>query len=137
MTAKSNQEYYFQTNFAFHKIKNFIAQILSIPLYWFSYFVPRSHNIWIFGAWAGLRYADNSRHVFEYVCEKEPDIRPIWLSRDRTIVRDLRVSSSEAYFINSWKGFWISCRAGVVICSNGKTDVNQKWTPKTGQCVKL
>ena len=125
MTAKSNQGYIFQKNFTFLTIKLFIAQILSIPLYWLSYFVPRSHNIWVFGAWEGLRYADNSRHVFEYVCEKEPDIRPIWLSRDRMIVHNLRISWREAYLINSYKGFWISCRAGVVISSNGKDDINR------------
>lgn len=125
MTAKSNQGYIFQKNSAFLTIKLFIAQILSIPLYWLSYFVPRSHNIWVFGAWGGLRYADNSRHVFEYVCEKEPDIRPIWLSRDRMIVRNLRASGREAYLINTCKGFWISCRAGVVISSNGKEDINR------------
>lgn len=124
MTAKSNQDSIFQKNSVFHKIRLSIAQILSIPLYWLSYFVARSHNIWVFGSWEGLRYADNSRYVFEYVCEKEPDIRPIWLSRDRTIVRNLRGSGREAYLINTCKGFWISCRAGVVICCNGKTDVN-------------
>jgi CDP-glycerol glycerophosphotransferase (TagB/SpsB family) len=123
MVKRNN--YVLQGNSVYFKLKILIAQILSIPLYWFSYFVPRNHNIWIFGAWEGLRYADNSRHVFEYVCENEADIRPIWLARDRIIVRNLRLCGREAYHINSCKGFWISCRASIVISSNGKKDINR------------
>jgi len=134
MTAKSNQGYIFQINSVFLKIRLFIARILSIPLYWLSYFVPRNHNLWVFGAWGGLRYADNSRYVFEYVCENEPVIRPVWLSRDRMIVHDLRVSGREAYLINTCKGYWISCRAGVVFSSNGKDDINR---PAISRAKKL
>jgi CDP-glycerol glycerophosphotransferase (TagB/SpsB family) len=118
-------DYIFQGNSVLSKIIIIIAQILSIPLYLFSYLVPRNHNIWIFGAWEGLRYADNSRHVFEYVYGHEPDIRPVWLARDRAIVRTLRLSGREAYHINSCRGFWISCRAGIVISCNGKKDINR------------
>ena len=125
MAVKSNQFYYFKTNSAFNKIKHFIIQTFSIPLYWFSCIVPRSQYIWVFGAWEGLRYSDNSKHVFDYVCEKVPGIRPVWLSRDRMIVSKICDASREAYHINTIKGFWISCRAGVVICSNGKRDVNR------------
>jgi CDP-glycerol glycerophosphotransferase (TagB/SpsB family) len=96
--------------------------------------VPRDKNLWIFGAWFGRRYADNSRHVYEYVCENRKNIRAIWLSRNHAIVDNLRKQGREAYLINSILGFWFSCRASVVISSNGKMDVNR---PGISRAVKI
>ena len=58
-------------------------------LYLFGLIVPRSRAIWVFGAWFGHRYADNSRYVFEYVNEYQPEIRAVWLTRAPTIVAQL------------------------------------------------
>lgn len=99
--------------------------LLSLPLHLLSRFIPRDRNIWVFGAWFGRRYADNSRHVYEYVLENERAVRAIWLSRSGAVVASLRKSGREAYLAGSLRGFWLSCRAAVVISSNGKMDVNR------------
>jgi CDP-glycerol glycerophosphotransferase (TagB/SpsB family) len=107
------------------RLKSLLGYIISIPFYLLSFLVPRDRNIWVFGAWFGYRYADNSRHVFEYVCKNEPSIRAIWLSRDATIVKSVRRSGYESHLVNSWRGYWLSCRAGIVFSSNGKMDLNR------------
>jgi CDP-glycerol glycerophosphotransferase (TagB/SpsB family) len=94
------------------------------PLYLFSMLVPRTRRLWVFGAWYGKRYSDNSRYLFEYVRREHPDIRAVWLSRDFAIVRDLRASDHEAYLANSWMGFWLSCRAGLAVLASSVSDVN-------------
>jgi len=112
----------------YHLLYRFISlfkYIFSLPLYWFSFSIPRSKNIWLFGAWFGYRFADNSRHVYEYIYEKGLSIRAIWLSRKRSIVDTLRKNGREAYLVSSLHGYWFSCRAAVVISSNGKADVNR------------
>lgn len=116
------------------KMKSCLLIILSLPLHLLSCFVPRDKNLWIFGAWFGRRYADNSRHVYEYVCENRKNIRAIWLSRDRDIVDNLRKKGREAYLVSSIMGFWLSCRASVVISSNGKMDVNR---PAISKAIKI
>jgi CDP-glycerol glycerophosphotransferase (TagB/SpsB family) len=102
-----------------------LAYLFSLPLYWFSFLVPRSKNIWVYGAWFGYRYSDNSRHFFEYVCQHHPSIKSVWLSRDRSIVKRLRALGYCAYYINSWRGYWYTSRAAIVFSSNGVMDLNR------------
>jgi CDP-glycerol glycerophosphotransferase (TagB/SpsB family) len=101
-----------------------LENIVCIPLYLFSLLVPKNPNIWIFGAWFGHRYSDNPRYVFEYVQKHEPNIRAIWLSREKNIVSTLNKSGYEAYELRSIKGFWLSCRAKVAFVCSGPDDVN-------------
>jgi len=118
----------------FRKTRSCIVILLSLPLYVIGCCVPRNRNIWVFGAWFGKRYADNSRHVYEYVRENEKNIRAIWLSRSVKVVDAVRNSGGEAYLASSLPGFWFSCRAAVVISSNGKMDVNR---PAISRAVKI
>ena len=105
-------------------IKNLFENILCIPLFIFSRFIPKDRNLWIFGAWFGYRYSDNPRYVFEYVNNKEPDIRTVWLSRDKRLIKHLTSLGYEAYYLRSLKAFWLSCRASAVFLSCGQTDIN-------------
>jgi CDP-glycerol glycerophosphotransferase (TagB/SpsB family) len=107
------------------KIWQIAKHLLVLPFYWFSFIVPRKEDVWIFGAWFGHRYADNSRHLFEYVCAHHPSVRAIWLSHDGDIVGQLHHSGYEAYLINSWTGYWLSCQAALVIVSTGGADINR------------
>jgi len=81
--------------------------------------------MWIFGAWFGHRYTDNSRYLFENVCKNEEFIRPVWLTREQEIVDKIRGMGHEAYLISSLQGYWLSCRAGLVVVSNGNPDINR------------
>jgi CDP-glycerol glycerophosphotransferase (TagB/SpsB family) len=98
-------------------------RLIKIILYLISYLVPRNGSIWIFGSSAGLRYNDNSRHLFEYVCKNLPAIRAIWLTRIPQLMIDLRRAGYESYLANTWKAYWLSCQAGVVISSSGMRDI--------------
>jgi len=102
-----------------------LKYFLSLPLYWFSLVIPRSENIWVYGAWYGSRYADNSRHLFEYVCRHDPSIKSVWLSRDDAIIKHVRNLGYFAFPINSLRGYWYSSRAAIVFSSNGVMDLNR------------
>ena len=107
------------------RLSESVVNSLSLPLYWASFAVPRHKDIWVFGGWFGHRYADNSRYLFEYVCANEPSIRAVWLSHERQIVEDVRHAGHEAHLINSWRGYWISCRAALAVFCVGNLDVNR------------
>jgi CDP-glycerol glycerophosphotransferase (TagB/SpsB family) len=107
------------------KAKRLVRHALGLPLYWFSFLIPRQQNLWIFGAWFGRRYADNSRHLFEYIYTHQCSIRAVWLSHEREIIERLRSRGYEAYLINSWAGYWLSCQASLVVVSTGGADVNR------------
>ena len=64
----------------------FCMEVLHIVLYWIAARMPLDNKIWIFGAWFGESYNDNSRYLFEYVNKNYPDVKTIWLSRNKKIV---------------------------------------------------
>lgn len=84
----------------------------------------RSKKIWLFGGWEGHKYDDNSRFLFEYVCEKE-GIQAIWLSNEKKIVEKVRSLGRKAFLANSIKGKYYSLRAGVAVYSHGLMDFGQ------------
>lgn len=100
-------------------ITKVISAILGIVPYLISRLIPRSGNIWVFGAWFGHRYADNSRYVFDYVSANDPGIRAVWISRERKIVKELREAGREAYLSGSWLGYWMCCRASLAFFTCG------------------
>lgn len=83
----------------------------------------RNKRIWVFGAWEGKKYDDNSKYLFEYVVEKHPtEIRAIWLSDNENAVHILREKGLEAYLNRSAKGKWFQLRAGVAYYANALID---------------
>ncbi|MGD9488985.1 MAG: CDP-glycerol glycerophosphotransferase family protein [Calditrichaceae bacterium] len=83
--------------------KKITVYLLLLFPYWFGFFVPRNKNLWIFGAWFGERYSDNSRYVFEYINKNEPSIKAVWLSRKKEVFDEVRNLSYSAEMIRSWQ----------------------------------
>ncbi len=83
----------------------------------------RNKRIWVFGAWEGKKYDDNSKYLFEYVVERNTyGIRTIWLSDNEDSVHILRKKGLEAYLNKSVKGKWLQLRAGVAFYTNSLID---------------
>jgi CDP-glycerol glycerophosphotransferase (TagB/SpsB family) len=108
-----------------NKLKEFLLYFLNIPLFWISTVIPKRNNIWIFGAWFGHRYADNSKHLFEYVNQNLPEIRVVWISRNRDVVEMLNEAGFESFLFPSVKGIFYILTAKVAIFSTGKEDISQ------------
>ena len=95
-----------------------------LPIYYFGLVIPQSNNIWVFGAWFGNKYSDNSRYLFEHINNFKPNIIPVWLTRKKHVVKKVRLLGYRAYKINSFLGFWYSARASVSFCVTDNSDVN-------------
>ncbi|MGB2631165.1 MAG: CDP-glycerol glycerophosphotransferase family protein [Candidatus Omnitrophota bacterium] len=123
---------------AFLKEENrFLIGILSLLfgnlLYLMSFFIPKSKNIWVFGAWFGGTYSDNSKYLFEYVNKNQPGIRAIWLTTSKNTLELLRKKGYKAYRTYSLRGCWLSMRAKVgVICVSNR-DIN--WYTMAGKII--
>lgn len=102
------------------------SQLLLLPVYWFSFCVPRSKKIWLFGSTFGRRFADNPRYLFLYVSQhkEELGLRPIWISHERGIVEFLQKNGYEAYEYHSLKGIWYALRGKVYFFDNYSKDIN-------------
>lgn len=85
--------------------------------------VRKETDLWVFGAWQGKMYADNSKYLFRYMNLKHPEIRCVWVSNDLQTVIQVRKEGNEAYLINGIKGINLIMRAGVVFMTEGNNDV--------------
>lgn len=100
-------------------------QLFLLPVYGFSFLVPRSKRIWVFGCTFGKRFSENPRYLYLYASQNATDrIRPIWISHNKRIVSFLQEHGYESYYYHSWKGIWYSLRAKVFIFDNYSKDIN-------------
>ena len=103
------------------KKRTFLLNALTFNLSRLSPF--RNKRIWVFGAWTGRKFDDNSRYIFEYTCKKsEQGIEAIWLSPNQKVVDDVRAKGFVAYRSGSMKGIWIQLRAGLAVYTNSLMD---------------
>lgn len=102
-----------------------LAEVAGGLLTWLASMIPRRRNQWVFGAWFGERFSDNSKYFFLYVCRFQPSIRGTWISSNPEVVRELRRLGFSAENANSLRG-WMRClRAGTHVISNGLQDTNR------------
>lgn len=101
------------------RIKTTIKYLLLHIIYFFVGFIPRNRKIWIFGSGRG-RFSGNSKWLFLYLHKEvrlpnsnKTNIRKIWLSRSKKIVKILKTKGFEAYYLNSLKGHYYAVRGGV------------------------
>lgn len=47
--------------------------------------IKKEENLWLFGAWKGTTYNDNSKYLFEYVCKNCPQIHAVWLTKNTSV----------------------------------------------------
>ena len=82
----------------------------------------RNKRIWVFGAWEGMKYDDNSKYLFEYVLKYNKEIRAVWLSDNDAVVSKLRAKGHLAYLNKSLRGKWMQLRAGMAHYTNALID---------------
>jgi len=106
------------------KLRKIIIYALNISLYVLSKLIPKNNNIWIFGAWFGEKYTDNSKYLFEYVNKNHPEIRAIWLSNNENAIELIRKKDYEVYKIYSLQGYYYCARSYFSFLTIGMADVN-------------
>ena len=106
------------------QIKKLFFGIVFYPLFIMSKLIPKSNNVWIFGAWYGNRYSDNTSYLFEYIHKEKLPVKAIWLSNKDIIISHLRSKGYKAFNKNSIFGFYYGCRAAVSFVNCGYSDVN-------------
>jgi len=83
----------------------------------------RDDRLWAFGARGGEAFADNSKYLYLHVAAENPEIRPIWLSKNGEVVAELQRAGYEAYHCHSLRGLLVNLRAGVVFLTQGHRDL--------------
>lgn len=108
--------------------KRLAAEIGRLPIFWLGVLSRRQPELWVFGSWEGKRYADNSKYLFEYVNRCMSEVRPVWVSRNRSVVEAVRAKGYESHYFWSLKGAASTLRASVCVVTHGAQDVNSAFT---------
>lgn len=103
------------------KIYKMIRLAIKYLVMYLSMLMPRSKKIYVFGAWLGEKYADNTKALFE-AAQKRKNIRCIWISKNPAVVEEVRTLGYEAYTFTSLKGIWFQLRAKYAFETNGISD---------------
>lgn len=103
-------------------IKKSIKGLFFLPYWWSQKFIKRDPSLWIFGSWKGMRYADNSRAMFEYIISKHPEIHAYWVTKSNEVYQKLRSMNLPVVMTDTKEGDDIQKHASVVFISWGIND---------------
>ena len=96
-----------------------------MPFWYLQLLIPRNKNIWVFGAWYGERFSDNSMYLFKYIQDNDPNIRSVWITTNEDIFKSNASLGYETYMKWSLKGMWYCLKAKFVFVTSRKQDVNE------------
>jgi CDP-glycerol glycerophosphotransferase (TagB/SpsB family) len=100
------------------------AYILNFMLDKINILFPKNKRIWIYGAWLGQKYSDNSKYLFEYATKHYPEIDHYWISQNKEVVEDLKNKGYKSLYAYSIKSIFIQLRAGLVFYTNSLFDIS-------------
>ena len=84
----------------------------------------RNMRLWVFGAWEGKKYSDNSKYLFEYVEKNNPDIECVWITKSDQVYAQLKDNGIPVYMSDSFQGRIKQLKCGVVFYTNGLDDIS-------------
>lgn len=87
----------------------------------FSYLFPKSKTKWIFGAWDGAAYSDNSKYLYEYIIKTKKSIEAIWITKNNNVLKQLQRLGYKCYSCYSWKGVYSALTAKVAFITSDET----------------
>ena len=109
----------------FMKLFRYAGYILFRPVWWLERLLPRSKNIWVFGAWYGQKYSDNSKWLYEYVLEHNPEIKAVWITKSRAVYEKLSSLGKPVAMSSSFAGVLACLRTKYAFLTSGVSDVNK------------
>lgn len=85
----------------------------------------RDLNLWVFGAWEGQKFSDNSKYLFEYMLKNIPDIKCVWQTKNEKIYENLKSKGYPVQMIGTSESKETQRKAGVALYTNGLDDFGE------------
>ncbi len=84
----------------------------------------RDPHLWVFGAWYGNLYSDNSRAMYEYVRRCHPEITAVWITNSESVHARISKEGGRVEYASSRAGRAVCRRASVAFASTAAADLN-------------
>lgn len=117
----SQNHFYFIVMRIMKKIKHFIKTLLYI----FSALVPKDKNLFIFGSCFGHKYWGNAKYFFEYINKWHPEIKALWLTKNKDVIEIIKRKKYKVYDATSFKGTFHMARARICFITHNLYDINE------------
>ena len=91
-------------------------------MFFLSLVFPKNKKTWLYGAWFGERYADNSKALFEYSSNLNDEINHFWVYKNFEIKKELDALGYKSVYVYSIKGILLQLKAKVFITSVNSSD---------------
>ena len=88
--------------------------------------ITRNNKVWLFGAWMGHKFSDNSKALFVYMINNTEGKKIYWITKDKKIYEELKRENYPVLKSNSIKGIYYQIKAGVVFYCTGAGDLNSR-----------
>jgi CDP-glycerol glycerophosphotransferase len=108
-----------------NKLLQYIFYILFLPIWCLERLIPRNKKIWVFGAWYGQKYSDNSKYIYEFILQNYKEIKPFWITKNREIYSELKSKQFPVFMANSWEGIKICLCCYYTFISSTAEDINE------------
>ncbi len=108
--------------------KKFLVRMIKLPfglLFLLSRFFPKKHDLWVFGSHTGDSFRDNGKYFFLYIANHHPEINAIWITKNKFVLKELKMLGYKVYHKWSLKGIYLCLRAKVVIYDFLLAGINQ------------
>lgn len=90
----------------------------------------RDKRVWLFGAWMGNRFADNSRFLFQFLNEHKLEYginEIVWVTRSESVCKEVREMGYTSVIIGTEESDYYHLKAGVhVICNSTFSDIDSR-----------
>ncbi len=97
--------------------------------------IPKNRHLWVFGSFGGVTFSGNPKYLYLQLQGKD-DIKTVWITANRTLLKELQHEGFEAYHRISFRGFWTVMRAGFLFFDYSTHDINY-WLSGGGIKVNL
>lgn len=98
--------------------------ILRLPLSIIESLIPKNKKIWVFGAWFGTKFADNSKYFYQFL-NNNTDIKAIWIYKDKKLEPFFSKNEMRSYYYKSFYGILYQLLASKVFVSHSiSSDLN-------------
>lgn len=114
------------TSFSTLILKALKYSLLFVPHFLFfslTRFVRKEKNLWLFGAWHGEKYSDNSKYLFEWILQRHPEIHAVWITKNKTVFQELKEKEIPVVYARSFAGFKLLAKAAVIVETHGNIDI--------------
>lgn len=118
------------------KLSRVVAMIVTYPILFFSFLIPRSPQCWVFGSNNG--FGCNAKYLFIEVTEKHPEIKAIWITRSKTTLKKTRAMGIQnSYYYLSIPGIFYLLTASKYITTHDLHRSLSLWTIGRAKWINL